>query len=300
MVTLPVSSCRSASILPRMRIGLAAGPPYMPECRSRLAALMVISSPTRPRSEAQIDGVSASNMSVSHTSAKSAFSSSRLASRKGFSDGDPLSSSPSNRMLIRQGSWPCSAFQARQASTNSISCPLSSEEPRPVIDFAAGLDFPHLRQEGRGLPELDRVDRLDVIVPIEEHMRAVRRGAWMMRDDHRMAGCLPQTGVEADRLQIVDQPFRGLPAFRRIGRVCRYGLDPQQREQALKAVVEMFVETVEDGRKCGHCGLCFATAGPVSYNKAASKETAPAADSVRPLPWLPVGHRRGARVAPAR
>ena len=77
-------------------------------------------------------------MPVSQTMAKSAFSSAAFASRKGFSDGEPDSSSPSKSSVMVQGSEPLTAFQARQASTNSISCPLSSEEPRPVITLRPG------------------------------------------------------------------------------------------------------------------------------------------------------------------
>ena len=61
------------------------------------------------------------HMSVSHTSAKSAFNSEALASRNGLSEGEPDSSSPSNSSVMRHGSEPCTAFQARQASTKVIS-----------------------------------------------------------------------------------------------------------------------------------------------------------------------------------
>ena len=39
---------------------------------------------------------------------------------------------------MRQGSDPFEAFQARQASTKVISCPLSSEDPRPVMTLRPG------------------------------------------------------------------------------------------------------------------------------------------------------------------
>ena len=74
----------------------------------------------------------------------------------------------------------------------------------------------------------------------------------MVGDDHRMAGRVAQAGVEADRLQVVDQPFAGLAALGCIGRVGRDRPDAQQREQALEAGVEILVEAVEDRGETGH------------------------------------------------
>jgi hypothetical protein len=72
-------------------------------------------------------------MPVSQTSAIWARSSSAFAFRNGTSDGEPLSSSPSSRIVSRPGSRPVTAFQARTASMKVISWPLSSEAPRPKI-----------------------------------------------------------------------------------------------------------------------------------------------------------------------
>ena len=121
-------------------------------------------------------------------------------------------------------------------------------------DLAARLDLLDLWRKGVGFPEVDRVDRLHVIVAVEQHMRAVWRWPGMMRHDHRVSGRRAHAGVEADRLQVVDQPFRGLPAFGGIGGVGGNGLDAQQREQALQALVEIVVDTVENRGKHGHSG----------------------------------------------
>ena len=66
------------------------------------------------------------------------------------------------------GSLPVTAFQARQASTKVMSWPLSSEAPRARIEPAA--IGPRLDQglEGIVVPELQRVDRLHVVVPVEQ------------------------------------------------------------------------------------------------------------------------------------
>ncbi len=102
------------------RIGLRAPPPNTPECRSRLAALMVTSSYIKPRSEVVMAGVFGSHMPVSQTRAKSAFNSSLIASINGTKFFEPTSSSPSIRIVTSTGSDPVTFFQARQASMKVI------------------------------------------------------------------------------------------------------------------------------------------------------------------------------------
>ncbi len=116
----------------------------------------------------------------------------------------------------------------------------------------AGLDFLDRGREGVAFPQFDRVDWLDVVVTIKQHMRRPHR-ALMMRDHHRVAGRVANAGIEADQLEFRDQPFRRLAAVGGIGRIGGDRLDSQQAEQALQALVEILVETVEDGGNCGHC-----------------------------------------------
>ena len=78
-------------------------------------------------------GVFGSHMPVSQTSAKSAFSSSLIASMNGTKFFEPTSSSPSIRIVTSTGSDPVTFFQARQASTKVINCPLSSSAPRATM-----------------------------------------------------------------------------------------------------------------------------------------------------------------------
>ena len=141
-----------------------------------------------------------------------------------------------------------------------ISCPLSSDEPRPVMTLRPGSISLTAGSNGIVVPELERVDRLHVVMAVEQHMRAVGRRPVVMGDDHRMAGRVAHAGIEADRLQIRDQPFGGLAAVGRIGGIGRDRRDAQQLEQPLEACVEIAVEAVEDGGECGHAEAPFESA----------------------------------------
>jgi len=70
------------------------------------------------------------NRPVSQIIARSAVSSARLSRRKGTSEGEPDSSSPSRNTVRRPGSDPWTSRQARIASMKVISWPLSSDAPR--------------------------------------------------------------------------------------------------------------------------------------------------------------------------
>ena len=41
--------------------------------------------------------------------------------------------------------------------------------------------------EGVEVPEIERIDRLDVVMAVEQDMRRIGGGGRMMADDHRMA-----------------------------------------------------------------------------------------------------------------
>ena len=88
-----------------------------------------------PRSWLAMEGTPGETMDVSQMRARSAESSLAFSFMKGISEGEPLSSSPSKKKVMRQGSAPVTSRQARQASTKVISCPLSSEAPRPRITW---------------------------------------------------------------------------------------------------------------------------------------------------------------------
>jgi len=72
---------------------------------------------------------------------------------------DPISSSPSMTMVTSTGSDPVTDFQARQASTKVINCPLSSallEPPRATRDLAAVADRPQPIDRRRRSAEDDK------------------------------------------------------------------------------------------------------------------------------------------------
>ena len=112
-------------------------------------------------------------MPVSQTSTRSAFSSLAFSARKAGSEGEPVSSSPSNSTLTLQGRPPVSR-KARQASRKVINWPLSSQAPRATIRWPVRpVDEPRL--EGRRRPQFERIGRLHVVMAVEQHMRRVAR-----------------------------------------------------------------------------------------------------------------------------
>ena len=171
------------------------------------------------------------------------------------------------------GSAPAAVFQARHASTKVISCPLSSEAPRPTMRFTP-FDDVDARLEGRALPFAERIDRLDVVVAVEEHVRAARC-RMVVGDDHRVAVGRAHRGVETETRQLARQPLRRRAHAVAIGRIGGDALDPQEREQPLQArrkvVINLFQDAVEHGLSsvmaCRHrsgigraseaAGLCF-------------------------------------------
>ena len=113
-----------------------------------------------------------------------------FASRNGTKFFDPTSSSPSMTMVTSTGSEPVTDFQARQASTKVISWPLSSCGAARDDDLAPVGMVGHDRLERRAMPEIERIDRLHVVVTVEQHMRppACRHWPWRRwRDDRRSA-----------------------------------------------------------------------------------------------------------------
>ena len=72
--------------------------------------------------------------------------------------------------------------------------------------------------EGRRLPQVQRIDRLHVVVPVEQHRRRAGRAEPLAVHD-RMSGRLVERDVvQADALQFVDAP---LGAAAHVGRVRR-------------------------------------------------------------------------------
>ena len=232
----PLSSCSDAMTRASTRIGLAAPPPNTPECRSRSAQVMVTSSYSSPRSEVVIDGVVWSHMPVSQTSARSRLNSAAFARTKSNRLFEPHSSSPSIIMVMSSGSLPVTALKARQASTKVISWPLSSQAPRPWMILRPSGRLVDLRLERRRAPEIDRIDRLHVVVAVEQHARpAVRRGrAVALGGDHRMPGGRAHRRLEAEALEVLREVIGGRAAEILVGAVGRDRRDAHQIEQPVQ------------------------------------------------------------------
>ncbi len=200
-----------------------------------------------------ISGVSRSHMLVSQTSMRSAFNSLPLAARKAGSEVEPDSSSPSNKMVMLQGRPPL-ARKARQASTSVMSWPLSSAAPARHDLRTAGFDLNEARRERIGLPEVERIDRLHVIMAIDQHTRRVGARGLGLGDDHRMALGRPRRRLETEALQLRHQPVGGAGAIGRVGGIGGDGAKAQQVEQAVQRALAVGVERCKHIIESGHDG----------------------------------------------
>ena len=104
-----------------------------------------------------------------------------------------------------------------------------------VVGRAAGPDLAvaDLRFEGRGGPEGEGIDRLDVVVAVNQHRLAV--GAVLVAcDHHRMAGGLVQARRQAHAGQLLHQPLRAGPHVAGVPRVGGNAGKTKEGEQLLK------------------------------------------------------------------
>ena len=65
------------------------------------------------------------------------------------------------------------------------------------------------RIEWRRVPQLKRVRRLNIVVPVN-HDRAAAALMFIFRPDNRVTRCGHELGFEADIRQFLDQPMRAL------------------------------------------------------------------------------------------
>jgi hypothetical protein len=125
-----------------------------------------------------------------------------------------------------------------------------------VVSSTAGADaFPAIRPgfdqrlERRRRPLGKRVDRLHVVVTVEEDMgvaggRVARAGA-IVADDHGMAASRARGGVEVEGGELARKPVSGSPAAIPVGRVGRDTLDPQERKQTLDTCRQILVYALQ-------------------------------------------------------
>jgi hypothetical protein len=85
--------------------------------------------------------------------------------------------------------------------------------------------------EGRSVPQVERVDRLDVIMPVKKHMRLTGPfGVTGLGHDGGVARRGPHFGGKTDRGDVLGQMIsRGLAILGK-GRIGRDRFDPQQSE----------------------------------------------------------------------
>ena len=166
--------------------GLGTAPPNDPECRSTAGPRRVISAPASPRIEVTALGRSGAAMPVSLTTTTSQSSRSRCSRSRAAKWGDPDSSSPSTSSLtVTAGvSRPVAARWARMPSRCMATLPLSSIAPRACSSGPSGPSTTR-RLERRVHPQLQRVDRLHVVVPVDERDRGLGVAATATRRRRR-------------------------------------------------------------------------------------------------------------------
>ena len=112
------------------------------------------------------------------------------------------------------------------------------------------------RLERRGLPLVQRIDRLHVVMAVKQHARA--GNAVGFADHHRMALGRAHVGGKADAAQVGGDVLGGGAALFLVGRVGGNRGDAQQREQTLDALVDILVDAAQDRVECAHAGLLSA------------------------------------------
>ncbi len=86
----------------------------------------------------------------------------------------------------------------------------------------------HHRFERRPVPEIERIDRLHVIVSVEQHART--GVAVALGDDRRMAGGRPHVGGKPERSDVFRQMVGGLLAIAGEGGIGRDRFNAKQGE----------------------------------------------------------------------
>ncbi len=117
-------------------------------------------------------------------------------------------------------------------------------------DLAPAGERLDARLERRRLPQIERIDRLHVVMAVEQHARA--GCAVGFADDDRMTLGRTHAGRKPDRCEVGCDMLGGGAALRLVGRVGRDRGDAQQREQPLDALVDILVDAAQDRVECAH------------------------------------------------
>ena len=122
-------------------------------------------------------------------------------------------------------------------------------------DLAAVGQRRNTRRERRRLPQIERIDRLHVVMAIEQYARRFVVAVAALAHHDRMSLGRADAGRKADAGQIAGDVLGRGPALIFVRWVGRDRRDAQEIEQALEAVVEIGVDLIEDGGE-GLGGRC--------------------------------------------
>src|SRR5262249_31835915 len=173
-------------------------------------------------------------------------------------------------------------------------------------DFAAVGRGGDARRERRRFPQVERIDRLNVVVAVEQDVRGLAASAAAaiaaLGDDDGVALGRAHAGVEADAGEIVGNELGGGAALVLVGRVGRDRLDLEELEQSLKARIKIGVDLVEDSgkrlRKVGHVEVLVRVCASPSAAARGPKHYMPASRTPRRVGSLSASIlRRGATAA---
>jgi hypothetical protein len=193
-------------------------------------------------------GVEASHMPVSQIKAMSAVSSARQALATGFllalqQDGD----------LAGQAAMGGTEGAAGLDKGHQLALVVGGAAAKQV--FRAVLAGDHARLERIAVPQLQRIDRLHVVMAVEQQVRAV--SGQIVSHHHRVSFGRRHTGVEADPGQVFGQPSGRCLALAIEGGIGRDRLEAQQGEQPLQRLAAVIIEVGENRGQIGHAGESF-------------------------------------------
>ena len=99
------------------------------------------------------------------------------------------------------------------------------------------------------MPQIERIDRLHIVVTVKQHVRPPVLAAVGFGDDGGVTGRRPDLGRKPECRDIAGEMIGRRPAIAGKGRIGRDRLDAQQGKQPLQAVVEITVDAIEDRLK---------------------------------------------------
>ena len=164
-------------------------------------------------------------MAVSEITATSAAKASRYRSTAASKFGEPISSSPSTTTFRLIGKR--SARAQVRVDRREMHEHLSLVVHRTA---AENLSVAHRSLERRTVPQLDRIDRLHVVVAVHEQRRLSRR-LHPLAVCQRIAGGFEHARAQADLVHAVDQMLAAAPD---VAVVIRIGADRRDRNQPFK------------------------------------------------------------------